>query len=128
MNFFLINLKRIKCGFWLCQIKYPILINVCDFRFWHIDTSNTGTLIEAANRLYSEICKVPYMGMFLVYAKRVNMSEAQLNSTLVTDERPHKTLELLQNYSEAARSKLVEVSSKNGECYQSMLLHRRVIT
>lgn len=80
-------------------------------RFWLIDTPSPAEVVDLATRLYREACVVPYLGRFVVYAKRVSNEpvEAKLRVLCVTDDKPEKTLELQEGFLEVARSAPVEV-------------------
>ncbi len=65
---------------------------------------------EAATEIFEEIRSVPYWAQFHLYAKRTQPFESRLRCFCVTSDRPNKTLERIQNYTQIARTKSIEVS------------------
>jgi len=62
-----------------------------------------------ANTLYKEICNVPFVSRFVVFAKRHEQKEARLRVFCMTDDKIDKTLETQQYFTEVARSRDIEV-------------------
>lgn len=58
---------------------------------------------------YREAIHVPFMAKFVVFAKRVDPSEARLRVFCMTDDREDKTLEQQEHFTEVAKSRDVEV-------------------
>ena len=78
-------------------------------RFWLMDCPNTSESADMAGRLYRESVVVPYMGKFVVFAKRTDPEEAQLRAFCVTDDKTEKTLESQMGFQLKAASPDVEV-------------------
>lgn len=58
---------------------------------------------------FSEAIHVPFMAKFVVFAKRVDPSEARLRVFCMTDDKEDKTLEYQEHFTEVAKSRDVEV-------------------
>ncbi|PAA83415.1 hypothetical protein BOX15_Mlig030409g1 [Macrostomum lignano] len=78
-------------------------------RFWLVDCQNPAEAAEMAGKLYREAAAVPYMGRFVVYAKRTHPDEARLRCLCITDDRADKTLETAQGFERKAESREVEI-------------------
>lgn len=65
-----------------------------------------------ATLLYRELSAVPYMAKFVVFAKMNEMREGRLRCYCMTDDKMDKTLEQHENFTEVARSRDIEVSSR----------------
>lgn len=55
---------------------------------------------------------MPYMAKFVVFAKMNELREGRLRCYCMTDDKMDKTLEQHENFTEVARSRDIEVSSK----------------
>ncbi|XP_029109058.1 ankyrin-1-like [Scleropages formosus] len=78
-------------------------------RFWLADCPRTAEVVTFANLLYRELTAVPYMAKFVVFAKMNEAREGRLRCYCLTDDKMDKTLEQHENFTEAARSRDVEV-------------------
>ncbi|XP_050087585.1 ankyrin-3-like isoform X5 [Anopheles aquasalis] len=78
-------------------------------RFWLMDCRNISEATKMATELYSQMAHVPFMVKFVVFAKRVDQSEAKLSVFLMTDDKEDKTLEHQEHFTEIAKSRDVEV-------------------
>lgn len=52
---------------------------------------------------------MPYLAKFVVFAKPINLAEAQLRCFCMTDDKVDKPLEQQESFKEVARSKDIEV-------------------
>lgn len=59
--------------------------------------------------VHREAIHVPFMAKFVVFAKRVDPSEARLRVFCMTDDKEEKTLEYQEHFTEVAKSRDVEV-------------------
>lgn len=78
-------------------------------RFWLMDCRHVSNAGNMATELYKEICHVPFMAKFVVFAKRTDPLEARLRVFCMTDDREDKTLEHQEHFTEVAKSRDVEV-------------------
>ncbi|XP_050076384.1 ankyrin-3 isoform X7 [Anopheles maculipalpis] len=78
-------------------------------RFWLMDCRNIGEATKMATELYSQMAHVPFMVKFVVFAKRVDQSEAKLSVFCMTDDKEDKTLEHQEHFTEIAKSRDIEV-------------------
>lgn len=78
-------------------------------RFWLMDCRNVSDATKMATELYREAIHVPFMAKFVVFAKRVDTSEARLRVFCMTDDKEDKTLEHQEHFTEVAKSRDVEV-------------------
>ncbi|XP_055302498.1 ankyrin-3-like isoform X2 [Sitodiplosis mosellana] len=78
-------------------------------RFWLMDCRNISEATKMATDLYREAIHVPFMAKFVVFAKRVDPSEARLRVFCMTDDKEDKTLEYQEHFTEVAKSRDVEV-------------------
>ncbi|XP_058059386.1 ankyrin-3-like [Anopheles bellator] len=78
-------------------------------RFWLMDCRNISEATKMATELYAQMAHVPFMVKFVVFAKRVEQSEAKLSVFLMTDDKEDKTLEQQEHFTEIAKSRDVEV-------------------
>ncbi|CUT99311.1 Ankyrin [Echinococcus multilocularis] len=73
-------------------------------RLWLIDCPNLSEVSEMAMRVYSEATAVPYLGRFIVYARRHHPEEARIRCVCLTDDSEQKTLECQEGFEVVARS------------------------
>lgn len=59
-------------------------------RLWLIDCPVISASVEVAMRLYKEASAVPYMGKFIVFAKRPEVDEALMRCFCITDDKVDK--------------------------------------
>lgn len=59
-------------------------------RLWLIDCPMINAVVEVAMRLYKEASAVPYMGKFIVFAKRPEVDEALMRCFCITDDKVDK--------------------------------------
>ncbi|KFB49171.1 hypothetical protein ZHAS_00017329 [Anopheles sinensis] len=78
-------------------------------RFWLMDCRNINEATKMATELYSQMAHVPFMVKFVVFAKRVDQSEAKLSVFCMTDDKEDKTLEHQEHFTEIAKSRDIEV-------------------
>lgn len=78
-------------------------------RFWLADCPRTAEAVHFATLLYKELSAVPYMAKFVVFAKMNDGREGRLRCYCMTDDKVDKTLEQHENFTEAARSRDIEV-------------------
>ncbi|XP_066908562.1 ankyrin-2 isoform X2 [Halyomorpha halys] len=78
-------------------------------RFWLMDCRNVSEATKMATELYREAIHVPFMAKFVVFAKRVDTTEARLRVFCMTDDKEDKTLEHQEHFTEVAKSRDVEV-------------------
>ncbi|XP_024083198.1 ankyrin-3-like isoform X23 [Cimex lectularius] len=78
-------------------------------RFWLMDCRNISEATKMATELYREAIHVPFMAKFVVFAKRVDTTEARLRVFCMTDDKEDKTLEHQEHFTEVAKSRDVEV-------------------
>uniref|UniRef100_A0AAG5DBB0 Death domain-containing protein n=2 Tax=Anopheles atroparvus TaxID=41427 RepID=A0AAG5DBB0_ANOAO len=78
-------------------------------RFWLMDCRNINEATKMATELYSQMAHVPFMVKFVVFAKRVDQSEAKLSVFCMTDDKEDKTLEQQEHFTEIAKSRDIEV-------------------
>lgn len=78
-------------------------------RFWLMDCRNIAEASRMASKLYSYMTLVPFTAKFVVFAKRLSVSEAKLSVFCMTDDKEDKTLEHQDNFIEVAKSPDVEV-------------------
>uniref|UniRef100_A0A5K3EKY1 Death domain-containing protein n=1 Tax=Mesocestoides corti TaxID=53468 RepID=A0A5K3EKY1_MESCO len=78
-------------------------------RLWLIDCPVISASVEVAMRLYKEASAVPYMGKFIVFAKRPEVDEALMRCFCITDDKVDKTLECQEGFDLVAASNEVEV-------------------
>ncbi|XP_058820039.1 ankyrin-3 isoform X3 [Topomyia yanbarensis] len=78
-------------------------------RFWLMDCRNINEATKMATELYSHTSHVPFMVKFVVFAKRVDQTEAKLSVFCMTDDKEDKTLEQQEHFTEIAKSRDVEV-------------------
>ncbi|XP_053125350.1 ankyrin-1 isoform X2 [Hemicordylus capensis] len=78
-------------------------------RFWLADCPRTAEAVHFATLLYKELVAVPYMAKFVVFAKMNDGREGRLRCYCMTDDKVDKTLEQHENFTEAARSRDIEV-------------------
>ncbi|XP_058449487.1 ankyrin-3-like isoform X2 [Malaya genurostris] len=78
-------------------------------RFWLMDCRNINEATKMATELYSHTSHVPFMVKFVVFAKRVDQTEAKLSVFCMTDDKEDKTLEHQEQFTEIAKSRDVEV-------------------
>ncbi|KAK3537250.1 hypothetical protein QTP70_004662 [Hemibagrus guttatus] len=79
-------------------------------RFWLADCQQVSEIVALATLVYKELICVPYFAKFVVFAKPIDLSEAQLRCFCITDDKVDKTLEQQENFEEVARSKDIEIS------------------
>uniref|UniRef100_A0A5K3FWK2 ZU5 domain-containing protein n=1 Tax=Mesocestoides corti TaxID=53468 RepID=A0A5K3FWK2_MESCO len=72
-------------------------------RLWLIDCPNLSEVSEMATRVYREATAVPYLGQFVVYARRHHPEEAQIRCVCLTDDTEQKTLECQEGFEVVAR-------------------------
>ncbi|KAM7539204.1 hypothetical protein Aperf_G00000048262 [Anoplocephala perfoliata] len=73
-------------------------------RFWLIDCPNLSEVSEMAARVYREATAVPYLGRFVIYARRHHPEEAHIRCVCLTDDTEQKTLECQEGFEVIARS------------------------
>ncbi|CAH8614825.1 unnamed protein product [Heterobilharzia americana] len=78
-------------------------------RLWLVDCPNITEVVELASRVYHESLAVPYIGQFIVYARRFHSEEAQLRCLCLTDDSSEKTLELQEGFQRIATGPCIEV-------------------
>ncbi|XP_067131461.1 uncharacterized protein [Centruroides vittatus] len=78
-------------------------------RFWLMDCRQVNEATKFATELYQEVIHVPFMGKFVIFAKRYDTLEAQLRVFCMTDDKEDKTLESQEHFTEIAKSRDVEV-------------------
>ncbi|EUB55507.1 Ankyrin-3 [Echinococcus granulosus] len=78
-------------------------------RLWLIDCLVINAAVEVAMRLYKEATAVPYMGKFIVFAKRPEVDEALMRCFCITDDKVDKTLECQEGFDLVAASNEIEV-------------------
>ncbi|VDL94864.1 unnamed protein product [Schistocephalus solidus] len=78
-------------------------------RFWLIVCPEVTSTVPVAMRLYDEVASVPYMGKFIVFAKRPEVDEALIRCFCITDDKVDKTLECQEGFDLVAASNEVEV-------------------
>ncbi|XP_038110814.1 ankyrin-3 isoform X4 [Culex quinquefasciatus] len=78
-------------------------------RFWLMDCRNINEATKMATELYSYMSHVPFMVKFVVFAKRVDQTEAKLSVFCMTDDKEDKTLEQQEHFTEIAKSRDIEV-------------------
>lgn len=78
-------------------------------RFWLIDCRQIINAAKFASELYQESIYVPFMAKFVIFAKRLEESEAQVRIFCMTDDKEEKTLENQEHFTEVAKSRDVEV-------------------
>ncbi|BES87251.1 ankyrin 3, node of Ranvier (ankyrin G) [Nesidiocoris tenuis] len=78
-------------------------------RFWLMDCRNISEATKMATELYREAIHVPFMAKFVVFAKRVDTTEARLRVFCMTDDKEDKTLEHQEHFTEVSKSRDVEV-------------------
>ncbi|CAH8650718.1 unnamed protein product [Schistosoma haematobium] len=78
-------------------------------RLWLVDCPNITEVVELASRVYHESLAVPYIGQFIVYARRFHPEEAQLRCLCLTDDSAEKTLELQEGFQLIATGPCIEV-------------------
>ncbi|CAH8655158.1 unnamed protein product [Schistosoma rodhaini] len=78
-------------------------------RLWLVDCPNITEVVELASRVYHESLAVPYIGQFVVYARRFHPEEAQLRCLCLTDDSAEKTLELQEGFQLIANGPCIEV-------------------
>nr|CAH8871652.1 unnamed protein product [Trichobilharzia regenti] len=78
-------------------------------RLWLVDCPNITEVVELASRVYHESLAVPYIGQFVVYARRFHSEEAQLRCLCLTDDSAEKTLELQEGFQRIATGPCIEV-------------------
>ncbi|KAL1117716.1 hypothetical protein AAG570_004031 [Ranatra chinensis] len=74
-----------------------------------MDCRNVLEATKMATELYREAIHVPFMAKFVVFAKRVDPTEARLRVFCMTDDKEDKTLEHQEHFTEVAKSRDVEV-------------------
>lgn len=77
---------------------------------WLVDCPNITEVVELASRVYHESLAVPYIGQFIVYARRFHPEEAQLRCLCLTDDSAEKTLELQEGFQLIATGPCIEVN------------------
>ncbi|VDN09889.1 unnamed protein product [Dibothriocephalus latus] len=65
-------------------------LHVISIRFWLIVCPEVTTTVQVAMRLYDEVASVPYMGKFIVFAKRPEVDEALIRCFCITDDKVDK--------------------------------------
>lgn len=65
--------------------------------------------VALATLVYKEMICVPYLAKFVLFAKPIDLTKAQLRCFCITDDKVDKTLEQQENFEEVARSKEIEV-------------------
>lgn len=82
-------------------------------RFWLLEIVSgpvtAANMMPMVQRLYEESLRCPYLGKFVVYAKRRSLTEGRLRALCTTDDTLEKSLEASQHFVEVARGKDVEV-------------------
>lgn len=73
-------------------------------RLWLVDCPNLSEISEMATRVYSEATAVPYLGRFVIYARRHHPEEARIRCVCLTDDSEQKTLECQEGFEVVARS------------------------
>ncbi|VUZ43140.1 unnamed protein product, partial [Hymenolepis diminuta] len=73
-------------------------------RLWLIDCPNLSEISEMAARVYREATAVPYLGRFVVYARRHHPEESHVRCVCLTDDTEQKTLECQEGFEVIARS------------------------
>ncbi|KAB5562523.1 hypothetical protein PHYPO_G00018740 [Pangasianodon hypophthalmus] len=79
-------------------------------RFWLADCQQVSDTVALATLIYKELICVPYLAKFVVFAKPIDVAEAQLRCFCMTDDKVDKTLEQQEDFEEVARSKDTEIS------------------
>ncbi|CAG0904859.1 unnamed protein product [Cyprideis torosa] len=74
-----------------------------------MDCMNVNEATKMASQVWKELCHVPFMAKFVVFAKRHAEEEARLRVFCMTDVCENKTLETQEHFTEIAKSKDVEV-------------------
>ncbi|KAH8376057.1 hypothetical protein KR093_011337, partial [Drosophila rubida] len=78
-------------------------------RFWLMDCRNVAEAGRMATELYAYMTQVPFVVKFVVFAKKISVTEAKLSVFCMTDDKEDKTLEQQEYFKEVARSRDVEV-------------------
>lgn len=78
-------------------------------RFWLIDFSSKDFLMTRVTELYRETLAVPFWSKFVVFAKRLDETEARIRLFSIIDDQLEKTLENQEGFVEVVRSDEVEV-------------------
>ncbi|EDV90942.1 GH23945 [Drosophila grimshawi] len=78
-------------------------------RFWLMDCRNVGDASRMAADLYSYMAQVPFIVKFVIFAKRISLTEAKLSIFCMTDDKEEKTLEQQASFTEIAKSRDVEL-------------------
>ncbi|KAH8272484.1 hypothetical protein KR044_009475, partial [Drosophila immigrans] len=78
-------------------------------RFWLMDCRNVADAGRMATELYAYMAQVPFVVKFVVFAKKISVTEAKLSVFCMTDDKEDKTLEQQEYFKEVARSRDVEV-------------------
>ncbi|XP_018323633.1 ankyrin-3 isoform X2 [Agrilus planipennis] len=78
-------------------------------RFWLMDCRNVSESARMATELYIFSAHVPFMAKFVIFAKRISVSEARIRVFCMTDDKEEKTLEHQEHFTEIAKSRDVEV-------------------
>lgn len=105
-----------------------LAISRCDnmtsfpLRFWLADCPRTAEAVSFANLLYRELSAVPYMAKFVVFAKMNELREGRLRCYCMTDDKMDKTLEQHENFTEVARSRDIEVSSRTKAVHHTVVI------
>lgn len=66
-------------------------------------------VVELASRVYLESLAVPYIGQFVVYARKQDPDETQLRCLCLTDDSAEKTLETQEGFECIVTGPCVEV-------------------
>ncbi|KAH8863465.1 Ankyrin-3 [Schistosoma japonicum] len=89
-----------------CSVSFTSTVSA---RLWLVDCPNITEVVELASRVYHESLAVPYIGQFVVYARRFHPEEAQLRCLCLTDDSAEKTLELQEGFQRIATGPCIEV-------------------
>ncbi|VDM30925.1 unnamed protein product [Hydatigera taeniaeformis] len=82
-------------------------------RLWLIDCPNLSEISEMAMRVYNEATAVPYLGRFVIYARRHHPEEARIRCVCLTDDSEQKTLECQEGFEVVARSEGIRSSDSS---------------
>ncbi|ODM94834.1 Ankyrin-3 [Orchesella cincta] len=78
-------------------------------RFWLVDCRHAShDVTKMATDLYREAIHVPFMAKFVLFAKRIETTEARLRVFCMTDDREEKTLEGQENFTESRDVEVLE--------------------
>jgi ankyrin len=82
-------------------------------RFWLLECPKNVSvgLLDAANRIYTEVNRVPYLGRLAIYGKMTQSGteDGVIRAVCLIDDNPDKTLECQQEFTRIATGPVVEV-------------------